>query len=614
MRFFKQLTLCKQIRILFAFTILLTLGVGLLFYQVSCNSLIDKEKQYMYYTLAQIAQKTEDITTSVSRITDTVADSAAANNLLRNTNSSNAWDYRQSLNNFISNMTRSTPSISNILLLNTIGEVYGYSGMEYSLVNRLNAKYHLFSPGNYPDGFTGLLYDDQDDTYYFANIRTVFDNRSDSALQVKLGTCLVIVNCESLHLACSNTATTENARFLILDSDDQVLAWNGQRDEKVESAIIQSVQSNGETIYSDRIAGEKFLISQYPMLTLSGYQAISATPYTEITAGLTNVRILGILFLLLTLGEFLLLDRRIIRNITAPIDQIFQFMQRGPYFTLHHRISLENPHKINVNNEMGSLIVQINTMLDQLENLTTTTFQNQARLYELTLVNDRVKLSALQSQINPHFLYNTLNSIQGLAYLGKTEEICTTVSALSAIMHYSIKGEDMVEVQSELKYIQKYLQIIEIRFSGRFSFEFDIAPEILHSKMPRFLLQPMIENAVSHGLEPKPGKGSLILTGKLLEPNILHFECRDNGVGMSPKIKQKLEDALKNLSNTVDLYQVPEKQGIGLLNIHLRLQLIYGAPYGLTVSSTPGEGTVISIDFPATFTTDSSFYCPKRDL
>ena len=114
MRFFKQLTLCKQIRLLFAFTILLTLGVGLLFYQVSCNSLIDKEKQYMYYTLAQIAQKTEDITTSVSRITDTVADSAAANNLLRNTNSSNAWDYRQSLNNLISNMTRSTPSISNI--------------------------------------------------------------------------------------------------------------------------------------------------------------------------------------------------------------------------------------------------------------------------------------------------------------------------------------------------------------------------------------------------------------------------------------------------------------------------------------------------------------------
>ena len=236
-------------------------------------------------------------------------------------------------------------------------------------------------------------------------------------------------------------------------------------------------------------------------------------------------------------------------------------------------------------------------MPDQINQMSHSVLQNQARLYEAELANNRARLDALQSQINPHFLYNTLSTIRGLTYLNKNEEIRTTISALSFIMRYNVKGDEMVLIKDELTCIKNYLKIIEIRFPGRFEIHLQVDPCVMECSMPRFLLQPLVENAILHGLEPMPGSGSLTLSVSLTPENLLYVECTDNGVGIT---SEKLRHLLHMLEQTnCETSSNNTHAHIGLLNIHLRLKLIYGNSYGLSISSEPMKQTTISAAFPS---------------
>lgn len=584
MNFYRRLSLRQQIRLLFGLTTILILSASICFYTIALDSLLNREERYMYNILAQVAERTDDITISVELLSDSVVNSTATRSLLRETNSVKRWDYQRTINTLISDIADSNPSISNILLLNTTSEVYSFAGTNYSLLSKLNAQYDLYSRFSHPDGFTGVLYDSDSDTPYFCHIQTVFD----SSENTKIGTCLILCNCEPLYKICSNTKSTEKSLFMILDADNQVIIRGHEKNTDLESQIIDSILSTDEQMYSDTVDGKSYLLSQYPQLELTGWKVISATPYSEISSNLTRFQWFAFLLFLLFIVAFAMLEHQTIANIISPLNRIVNFIKKGPYYNLHNRIHVSEQ------NEIGELADQINQMLEQIQELTSTSFRNQTRMYEIKLAHDRAKLSALQSQINPHFLYNTLDSIQGLSYLGKTDEIRTVISALSTLTRYSIKGDDMVCIEEELRCIQKYLQIINIRFPDRFTFSVCILDEILEYKMPRFLLQPLVENAIFHGLEPRPGKGCLTLNGELRDDCSLHFECRDDGVGISP---DEFESLQKAFSETSDTYSTVNHQHIGLLNIHQRLRLIYGPPFGLSIASSPGEGTVVFVDF-----------------
>lgn len=517
-------------------------------------------------------------------MSDAVVNSTATKSLLRETNSVRRWDYQRTISTLISDIADSNPSISNILLLNTTSEVYSFAGTNYSLVSKLNARYDLYSRFSHPDGFTGVLYESDSNTPYFCHIQTVFDGANGD----KIGTCLILCNCEPLQKICSNTRSTEKSLFMILDADNQVISRGHEENMNLESPIIDTITASDTQMYSDTIQGKSYLLSQYPQLELTGWKVISATPYSEISSNLARFRWFSILLVILFLVAYALLEHQTIVNIISPLNRIVNFIKKGPYYNLHNRI------QVSEQNEIGELADQINQMLEQIQDLTSTSFRNQTRMYEIKLAHDRAKLAALQSQINPHFLYNTLDSIQGLSYLGKTDEIRTIILALSTLTRYSIKGDDMVCIEEELRCIQKYLQIINIRFPDRFTFSICIPDQILEYKMPRFLLQPLVENAIFHGLEPRPGKGSLTLSGELRDNSWLHFECRDDGVGIA---SEELESLQKAISETSDIYNTVNYQHIGLLNIHQRLRLIYGSLFGLSIVSNPGEGTVVCVDF-----------------
>lgn len=201
------------------------------------------------------------------------------------------------------------------------------------------------------------------------------------------------------------------------------------------------------------------------------------------------------------------------------------------------------------------------------------------------------ELKALQLQINPHFLLNSLNIIYMLSLMEEANETQKLIRALSGLLKNNLqKGRSMVTLGEELAAVDDYLLIQRTRFGERLQIRKKVDPALLQVEVPLLILQPLVENAVVHGIEPKEEAGLLKITG-WLEKNLVCFSIEDNGVGMD---EQKLEEVQKYIVSAEG-----DNESMGLYNVHKRCQLLYGPAYGLQISSTLGEGTKVLLVLPA---------------
>lgn len=207
--------------------------------------------------------------------------------------------------------------------------------------------------------------------------------------------------------------------------------------------------------------------------------------------------------------------------------------------------------------------------------------QNQQlnqKVVKLSLLEKEAELNALQAQINPHFFYNTLASMYWLAKFGKTDDVAEMSIALSDIFKIALKrGTDMITVEEELEHIKKYISIQNMRYQNRIQFDLQVPEELLPRKLLKLLLQPLVENAIYHGLETKTGEWKLTVVGHTEEERMI-FYVEDNGVGMA------------DTGAAV--------QGIGIRNVTERIRLRYGDEYGCQFESELGKGTRVIVTVP----------------
>lgn len=210
------------------------------------------------------------------------------------------------------------------------------------------------------------------------------------------------------------------------------------------------------------------------------------------------------------------------------------------------------------------------------------------------IMTKEAEISALQSQINPHFLYNTLETIRGQAMCCGANSIADATKALADIFRYNISQKGaMISLKEELANIDAYMRIQSIRFNDRFTLHSDIAEDTLYLQVPKLLVQPVIENALKHGLEVKRGKGNIWITA-FRTINRLEVAVEDDGVGISPEILKALNEKLAQ--GQVERLGSSTTSNIGLANINERIKLIYGADYGVTVlSSEQGTRVILSL-------------------
>ncbi len=266
---------------------------------------------------------------------------------------------------------------------------------------------------------------------------------------------------------------------------------------------------------------------------------------------------------------------RVTRRITEPISALSRKVQRfgeGHFDTA--------PVETHIT-ELQTLDSGFDEMARRVDALMAKQIQDQKSLH-------RAELELLQAQINPHFLYNTLDSIAILAESDRGEDVVDMVTSLSTFFRNSLsKGEDIISLAAERTQVTSYLEIQQIRYSDILRYHIDIPEALLDCRVPKLILQPLVENALYHGIKNRRGMGTITVTGES-DGGDLVLRVADNGAGMDAEQVRILQAGIYEDRHT----------GLGLVNVHKRIRLYCGEPYGLSFESEPGKGTVVSIRLP----------------
>lgn len=234
--------------------------------------------------------------------------------------------------------------------------------------------------------------------------------------------------------------------------------------------------------------------------------------------------------------------------------------------------------------ETKMLSTSLNAMIDKINDLLDQVTTEQIRLR-------KAEFELLQSQINPHFLYNTLDAIVWLAEAGENEKVVSTVSSLSNFFRASLnQGKDIVTIKEDVGHVRSYLEIQQIRYQDILDYEIDIPDEINSYLIPKITIQPLVENALYHGIKNKRGKGKITITGSKHEDNVT-ISITDNGLGIT---EERLAVVLNNINNRSE----SEKTTYGLYNVNERIRLDFGEEYGINIDSDYGSGTTVSVKLP----------------
>lgn len=242
------------------------------------------------------------------------------------------------------------------------------------------------------------------------------------------------------------------------------------------------------------------------------------------------------------------------------------------------------------------MITSVNDLLSRVEEYSHRAFETQQRLYEAELSKQKMDLYLLRKQINAHFAYNSLNTIHALAAEHDENDIQLIATGLAELMRYSYSPEEYINIFDEMQLVDQYVAIMNIRFQDKFAVEYNVDDRLCQYVILRQMIQPLVENALVHGLENKPGNCKLIINGEIFQPDgqpsYLKISIMDNGVGMPPTVLEKCRKKLNEKSTDFS------PDGIAIVNIHRRIQLYFGAQYGLQIQSFPGCGTTVSFTFP----------------
>lgn len=318
------------------------------------------------------------------------------------------------------------------------------------------------------------------------------------------------------------------------------------------------------------------LIEEY-MYTYLYHEAGQLAALQSSLNRLLGIEIVAVLLILIAVVS--LAVRRAIRtsrSITDPIDALFRRVEeigRGD-LTEKPPVQADDPKLSVLSTGIEEMTVRLNRQIELNR-------QEQIRLRG-------IELSLIQAQINPHFLYNTLDAIVWLIETGKNEQAEEMVTSLSTYFRsFLSNGQDIVTLNQEQQHIRSYLEIQQVRYKDILDYDIQIDDAIADCRIPKMTLQPLVENAIYHGIKPKRGKGLIRVTGTLTDGSAI-LRVEDTGAGMEAAELEALRNQVMN----------DEPSGFGLISSYKRLQLMYGTDCAFTIDSTPGVGTAITICIP----------------
>lgn len=308
-------------------------------------------------------------------------------------------------------------------------------------------------------------------------------------------------------------------------------------------------------------------------------------PEKEVTEGIDFLQTVLVWASIFSVILFSLLSYYLSLFITSPINKLTKVMQNGKDGTL-----AENPDHY-FNHEMNQLNNMYNQMAKQINYLIEV-------VYEKEIVRSQSEIKALHSQINPHFLFNTLDSLYWLLISKGEEKLAQFVITLADLFRYTIQPngqEGFVIIEEEIEQVKRYADLMLIRWHNRLQVEVEVDPNAKQYKIPKLTIQPLLENAINHGIEPK-GDGGIVQLLVKEEAGVVTFIIKDNGVGIE---EERLREIRKRLKSGTSMASLSKGTGIGLFNVHKLIQLHFGEEFGLEIDSRLNKGTIVILRIPA---------------
>lgn len=410
---------------------------------------------------------------------------------------------------------------------------------------------------------------------------------TDEKFKTGIGFLIASINLARLSALVEEIVLGEAGRIFITDGNLRVL---GAREKSLiyqtlplDERSASILQSGREGSIEGRFKGEDSFV-HFEEIGLNDWKLVGIIASHEFqrSAGVVRNRILfgGIIILLMAVTAALV----IAGNITRPIQKICTFLQQVEEGDL----TLRTYETGSV--EIENLSTRLNRMIERLSRLLTEIYQEQ-------IFKRKVALKALHAQINPHFLYNTLDSISWMVETGRREVAADLLVSLATFFRIGLSGgREIVTIAEEMEHAESYLRVQKIRYRNKLDYLFNIDDEIKKSPIVKITLQPLIENAIYHGIKPKTdGPGIICISGSRTGENTIKLSVVDNGIGMSAG---KIEELNTVLAETrLDLET--EGKGYSIRNINSRIKLAFGQEYGLKYSGQAGTGTRVDVILPA---------------
>ncbi|MEM1483240.1 histidine kinase [Oscillospiraceae bacterium PP1C4] len=395
---------------------------------------------------------------------------------------------------------------------------------------------------------------------------------------IKHGVLLVDMNFSGIEQLFKNVSLGGSGYVYLMDSEGEIiyhprqqLLYSNLLEENNLNAVHYDDGSHIETYHSEE------RVITVKTVGYTGWKIVGVTPMAEITADYYHIRAFAVFIIFFTMFLMVFANLFVSSRIANPIKMLENSVKELEKGDLDVNIAIGGSYEIqHLGKTIRSMVAQMRKLMDDIMSE-----QESKRKSEL---------DALQSQINPHFLYNTLDSIVWMIENERYPEAISMVTALARLFRISLsKGKNIIPVSDELEHARNYLTIQKMRYKNKFSVVINADPQTLRLSTIKLIVQPLLENAIYHGMEFMDGDGEITISTSLQEGD-LYIDVTDNGNG----IPKEVCDAL-----LIEEIRVRSKgSGIGLRNIHERIQLCYGSQYGLTIFSEPDEGTTVRIHLP----------------
>ena len=431
--------------------------------------------------------------------------------------------------------------------------------------------------------------------FFLPQVQQIFESSSDQyrwvipmtrVVEITKGTdtvqgiLLIHLNYTGLKLLLDGVTLGNEGYIYLIDGNGEIIYHPRAQliDSGLEHENNRAVSEYRDGIYQETFHGEERVIT-VKSVGYTGWKLIGVAPRQTVSLNSLKTQLLVVFVAAFILFLMSLVNSYISSRITTPIRKLELSVNEIEKGNLNAKVDAEGSYEIR---HLGQ---SVQNMAKQIQVLMADIVSEHEK-------KRKQEFDTLQSQINPHFLYNTLDIIVWMIENEKTDQAVKAVTALARFFRISLsRGKSIITVKDELEHVRNYLMIQHMRFKNRFSYTIEAEDEVLELASLKLMLQPLVENAIYHGMEFMDGDGEIFISA-WKEGEDLYLKVSDNGLGMT-------EEQVARLFSDTPHTGSSRGSGIGVKNVNERIRLYFGSEYGLSIESEPDEGTVVTIHLPA---------------